>query len=317
MSEHVALRHLVDACTHGLTLSTRRADYSGEDIKEIVSAVSKRIQAVADDIEWHGAAAVGFRSAVKHAFQVIHERYENKAALSGLSTGFPTLDDLLGGIRPGELIALASEPCAGKSALAAQIAAHHAVQNNQSVCVFSMKRSAMEYTMRLIAALGSVNRQHLRDGKLLEAEWPGITEAIARLHDAKIVIDATPRQTVASLHARMRAALRLDAPKLVVIDTLEQMDKPDLAAELRHIAREFDCVVLLLAQSRGVDDAYTRLRARSLEDHADVILLLDRDQTDAGETARIVVARNRNGRTGEVKLRYFPQFARFEELPTP
>jgi replicative DNA helicase len=115
----------------------------------------------------------------------------------------------------------------------------------------------------------------------------------------------------------MRGVLRLDAPKLVVIDSLEQMDKPDLAADLRRIAREFDCTVLLLAQSRGTIDAYTRLRDRSLEDHADAIVLLDRDQTDAGEAARIVVARNRNGRTGEVKLRYFPQFARFEEVPTP
>lgn len=218
---------------------------------------------------------------------------------------------------PGDLIALASEPCAGKSALAAQIAVHRALKDNQPVCVFSMKRSATEYTLRLIAALGSIDRQHLRDGSIHEEEWPSVTEAITQLGDAKIVIDDTTMQSISSMRSRMRAALRLHDAKLVVIDSLEQMDKPDLAAELRRIAREFDVAVLVLDQSRGAVDAYTHLRDRSLEDHADAILLLDRDQADAGETARIVVARNRNGRTGEIKLRHFPKFARFEEGPTP
>lgn len=276
--------------------------------------VNRRMQSIADDRERQGATAVGLRSSVMVAFQIIHQRYENKGALPGLATGFAKLDELMGGFMPGNVIALASEPCTGKSALAAQIAVHRAVQEKQPVCVFSMKRSATEYALRLIAALGSVDRQHLRDGSIDEEEWPGITKAITQLSEAKIIIDATVTQTISSLRSRLHAALEMHAAKLVVIDNLELMHEPDHASDLRTLAREFDASVLVLAQSRGAVDACTRLRDRSLEDHADAMLLLDRDRANGGENARLVVARNRNGRTGAVKLRYVPNFARFESV---
>ncbi|MBS0589213.1 MAG: DnaB-like helicase C-terminal domain-containing protein [Proteobacteria bacterium] len=317
MSERDTLRRLIDACAQTLNAAIRSGDYSTQHVREIVSAANQKIQIIADETEWRSSsAAVGLRSSVKDAFQVIHHRHERKGAAPGLPTGFVKLDELMGGFMPGSLIALASEACAGKSALAAQIAAHRAVEDKQPVCVFSMKRSATEYTLRLIAALGSVDRQHLRDGNFEEDDWPSVTKAITQLSDAKILVDATTTQSILTLRSRMRATLRMHKAKLVVIDSLELMDKPDCAADLRGIAREFDAAVLVLAQSRGAVDVYARLRDHSLEDHADAILLLDRNQTDSPESARLIVARNRNGRTGEVKLRYFPQFAWFEEART-
>ncbi|MBS0557608.1 MAG: AAA family ATPase [Proteobacteria bacterium] len=317
MSEREILRGLICACAQTLASATRSGNCSAQDVREIATTALKRVQRVADEAEWRSAGPMEFRSAVHSAFQIISRRYENKSASPGLATGFTRLDELTSGFMSGDLIVLASEPCAGKSSLAAQITAHHALQEKQPVCVFSMKRSATEYALRMVAAVGSVDRQHLCDGGILEEEWPGITDAVTRLADAKIVIDATPTQTTESLRARMRATQRwLDSqPKLAVIDSLEQMDKPDLAADMRSIAREFEAAVLVLAQTRGAVNAHTRLRDAALEDHADVILLLDRDQTNNGESARLVVARNRNGRRGEVKLRYFPKFARFEEAP--
>ena len=317
MSEREILRRLIDACAQTFGNATRSDQYSAEHVHEIVTVAQRRFQAIADDSEWQQTPAVGLRFAVRETFQVIHARVENRSSPPGLATGFARLDELTGGFMPGDLIALASEPCAGKSALAAQVALHCAMQDKQPVCVFSMKRAATEYVMRLIAAIGSIDRQHLRDGSIDEKEWPRITNAIQLLNDENIVIDASTTQSIVSLRSRMRAALRLHAVRLVVIDSLELLEKPEHAADLRSIAREFDAAVLVLAQTRGAVDAYTRLRDTALEDNADAILLLDRDQTNAGDVARIIVARNRNGLTGEINLRYLQQFARFEEASKP
>ncbi|MDE3110349.1 MAG: replicative DNA helicase, partial [Acidobacteriota bacterium] len=214
MSERDILRRLIEACAQTFTNAIRSENYSADNVQEIVFAANRRIQAIADDVEWHGAPAVGLRSATRTAFQVLHERLDKKCAIPGLPTGFSKLDELMGGFMPGDLIALASEPCAGKSALAAQIAVHRALKDNQPVCVFSMKRSATEYTLRLIAALASIDRQHLRSACIQEEEWPSVTGAITQLSDSKIVIDATSMQSISSLRSRIRAALRLHEVKL-------------------------------------------------------------------------------------------------------
>lgn len=318
-NEHAILRKLIEACTRTISLATKSESYSAEKVREITTTVSQWVREIADEGEWNDAEAVGLRSAVQIAFQVIHARHEKKDALAGLYTGFTELDALLGGMRSGELIAVASEPCAGKSALAAQIAMHVSTAE-QHVCVFSMKRAATEYTLRLIAALGPIDREHLRDGRIRERDWPRVTNAIKALSDAPIIIDATPSQSAASLRARMRGMRSMHAARLVVIDPLELMDKPDLAPELRTFAREFDVTVIVLAQTRGPVGEQVRLVDRSLENHADAILLLDRDQSISGESAkqqeaRIIVARNRNERTGSLKLRYLPQYAKFEDWP--
>lgn len=315
-NEHAILRKLIEACTRTISLATTGESYSAEKVREITTAVSQRVREIADEGEWNDADAVGLRSAVKIAFQVIHERYEKKDELAGLPTGFVELDALLGGMHSGELIAIASEPCAGKSALAAHIALHVATVAKLPVCVFSMKRAVAEYALRLIAALGPIDREHLRDGQIREKDWPRVTNALKALSDASVIIDATPCQSAASLRARMRGMRSMHPVRLVVIDHLELMDQPDLASELRAFAREFDTTVMVLAQTKGSVGEYARLMDRSLENHADVILLLDRDQSISGESrnkqeARIVIARNRNGRTGSVKLRYQSQYTRW------
>ena len=254
---------------------------------------------------------VTIRSAVKTAFQVLHERYENRNSPKGLPTGFAALNDSMGGLRVGELVALVPElePRADRSAFAAQIAASVAAHAKEPVYVISMRYSATEYTMRLIAALGSVDRNHLRDGGVVEEEWPGVTAAITMLSDARMVIDDAPAQTVSSLKSRLRTAQRQYGVRLIVIDSLDLMEGPNPLLELRALARELEATVLVLADALNP----------SIEDQADVILLLDCEvaaekESALGQDAMLTIVRRRNGFDTNIgALHYLPQYARFEE----
>src|SRR5690606_34537804 len=135
---------------------------------------------------------VPVRKAVQDAFQILHQRYENKDAVTGIATGFTDLDGMTAGLQPSDLIIVAARPAMGKTALALNIAETAALRGKKAVAVFSMEMSASQLAFRLISSLGRINQQHLRTGDLAEEEWPRVTSAISMLTEAKIFIDDTP-----------------------------------------------------------------------------------------------------------------------------
>ena len=132
------------------------------------------------------------REAVKDAFRLLTERYENRGQLTGITTGFTDLDNLTSGLQPSDLIIVAARPSMGKTAFALNIAETAAIRSKKAVVVFSMEMSASQLAFRLISSVGRIHQQHLRNGDLHEEDWPRVSNAIQILSEAKIFIDDTP-----------------------------------------------------------------------------------------------------------------------------
>jgi replicative DNA helicase len=275
------------------------------------------------------------RAAVKEAFQILHHRYEHKNAITGLTTGFTVLDDLMGGLQPGELIVLGARPSQGKTTLAMNIVEHVAIKLKGSAAVFSMDMSASQLAFRLISSLGRIDQQHLRSGDIQDEEWPCVTSAISLLSDAKVFIDDTSALSLAELCMRARWLTHEHDLSLIVIDYLQLMRVPgsesrateieEISHGLKALAKELNVPVIALSQLNHRLEYRTDKRpimsdlreSGAIDQDADVILFIYRDEyynpesTDKG-TAEIIIGKRRNGPTGRVKLTALLQYAKFE-----
>ncbi len=233
---------------------------------------------------------------------------------------------------------IANDICVHNTALALNIAESAAIKSKRAVAVFSMEMSASQLAMRLISSLGRINQQHLRTGDLEDADWPRINTAITMLADAKIFIDDTPSLSPMDLRSRARRLKREHDLGLIVIDYMQLMVVPgnkenrateisEISRSLKALARELGVPVIALSQlNRSVEQRTDKkpvmsdLReSGSIEQDADLIMFIYRDeyynQDSASKgIAEILIGKQRNGPTGQVKLRFFGEYTKFENL---
>src|SRR3569623_280741 len=203
--EKSVLRQLIDA---GTALAGDGYQPEGRSVQEIVEAAEQKVFHIAESGARGRQGFVPMRSAVKDAFRILHERYENRGAVTGIPTGFTDLDELTAGLQPSDLIIVAARPAMGKTAFSLNMAEYAALKTKKAVAVFSMEMSASQLAFRLISSMGRINQQHLRTGDLAEEEWPRVTSAITLLSETKIFIDDTPALSPSELRARCRFLLR-------------------------------------------------------------------------------------------------------------
>jgi len=283
---------------------------------------------------------VSMREAVKDAFRLLTERYENRGQLTGVTTGFTDLDNLTSGLQPSDLIIVAARPSMGKTAFALNIAETAALRGKKAVVVFSMEMSASQLAFRLISSVGLIHQQHLRNGDLQEEDWPRVSNAISILSDAKIFIDDTPSLSPVELRSRSRRLAASSGLDMIAIDYLQLLRSTNARAtnrveiideicrNLKALAKELKVPVIALAQLNRSPESRNDKRpllsdlreSGGIEQEADVVAFIYRDEyynppTPENENiAEIHIAKQRNGPTGLVQLRFDKRFTSFSDL---
>ena len=331
--EKSILRQLIDA---GTEIVGDGFQPEGRSSQEILETAEQKVFHIAESGARGKKGFVQMRTAVKEAFQILHQRYESKGSVTGLATGFTDLDEMTAGLQPSDLIIVAARPSMGKTALAVNMAEYAAIKAKKSVAIFSMEMSSSQLAFRLISSLGRINQQHLRTGDIQEEEWPRVTSAITILSDAKIFIDDTPALSPAELRARARRLKREHDLGLIVIDYLQLMQVPgnkenrateisEISRGLKALAKELNIPVIALSQlNRSLEQRTDKRPVMSdlresgaIEQDADLILFIYRDEVydkDSPKkgTAEIIIGKQRNGPIGVVNLTFLGQYTKFE-----
>jgi len=278
-------------------------------------------------------------SALAEAFDVLQKRYESGGSVTGLPTGYTEFDEMTAGLQPTDLIILAARPAMGKTTLALNIAEYSAIKTKKAVAVFSMEMSASQLALRLISSNGRVNATRLRTGQLEDEDWSRVSSAIRMLREAKIFIDDEPALSPVKLAAKARRLKREHDLGLIVIDYLQLMSVPgnsenrateisEISRSLKSLAKELKVPVIALSQLNRSLETRTDKRpvmadlreSGAIEQDADVIVFIYRDEyynkdnsPDKG-LAEVIIGKQRNGPTGSLKLKFFGEYTRFDNL---
>ena len=270
-------------------------------------------------------------------FDHLNELAQSDSLIPGLSTGLHDLDTKINGLNKSDLLLVAARPAMGKSAFALNIAVNVAKKYNKTVAVFNLEMSREQLAMRLLASESFIEMQKLATGKLNEDEWGKLCMASAALSQTDIRIDDNPSVTVADINAKCR---RLDNLGLVVIDYLQLMQGSgygknsenrvtvvgEISRSLKIMAKELNIPLICLSQlSRAVESRTDKrpilsdLReSGSIEQDADSVMFLYRDEyyhenTEDKGLAECIIAKNRHGETGTVKLQWFGPYQTFSD----
>ncbi len=283
-------------------------------------------------------------SVLKKALVQTEAASQREDGLSGVPSGFDSLDKITSGWQRADLIVIASRPSMGKTAFALSMARNIAVENNQAVAIFSLEMSAVQLTHRLIATETDLGSEKIRNGQLTENEWRQLEEITKRLSKAPIFVDVTPAITMTTLRSKCLKLKAEENISLVVVDYLQLMSSPSelqvnreqevsqIARGLKTLARELNLPIIVLSQlNRSVEmrsgDKRPQLSdlrdSGSIEEHADIVIFIHRpekmgisEDAEGNSTkglAEIILAKHRNGETTDVELRFREQLARFEE----
>ncbi len=332
VKEKAMLRSLADAASD---ISNSVYDQVGTPA-EILESAEKKIYALRKGERGESLEHIG--TTLLKVFDRLTELSQSDSAIPGLSTGLRDLDSKINGLNKGNLLLIAARPAMGKTALALNIMVNVAKKYNKTVAFFSLEMSREELAMRLLSGESFVDSQKMATGKLTEDEWSKLCMASAALSQTDIRVDDNGGITVAEMLAKCR---RLDNLGLVVIDYLQLMQgsgnsRPsdnrttvvsDISRALKVMAKELNVPVICLSQlNRGAEGRadkrpmLSELReSGSIEQDADSVMMLYRDDyynpnTEEKNVAECIVAKNRHGEIGTVKLQWLPQFTTFTDL---
>jgi replicative DNA helicase len=338
--ERSVLRKLISASDE---IATTAFNPQGQPVSQILDEAESRIFRIGEEGSRGGAGFQAMDKLVQALIDRVQELEANGSEdVTGIRTGFYDLDRMTAGLQKGDLIVLAARPSMGKTAFALNIAEHVAVQEGLPVAVFSMEMGASQLALRVVGSLGRIDQQHLRTGRLRDDEWERLPEAASKLSEAPMFIDESPGLNPAELRARARRLARQYGGTLglIVIDYLQLMSGSsnssdenratvlgEISRGMKGLAKELQCPVLALSQlNRSVETRPDKRPMMSdlresgaIEQDADVIMFIYRDDyynKDSKEpgVAEIVLAKQRNGPVGTVKLTFLKPLTRFDNL---
>ncbi len=334
--EKYLLRKMIQTCTSVVgRLYEQEGDVEGlldEVERDILQIGESRIDSVTSSM----------KDLVHQAITTIEQFHQRQGLLTGVASGFSDLDKMTSGLHSGEMIVIAARPSVGKTSLAMNIAEHVAVDLNLPVGVFSLEMTAESLVLRMLCSRSRVNLRNIRDGFLAERDFPKLTGSAGKLAGAPVYIDDTAGLSILQLRAKARRLWQQFGIKLFVIDYLQllhstarraenrQQEIADISNGIKALAKELKVPVIVLSQlNRELEREKNRkprlsdLReSGAIEQDADVVGLLyksssgdDDDDSGADQDAipvNLLIAKQRNGPTGEIKLTFFRSFTRFE-----
>jgi replicative DNA helicase len=329
-------RQLIDSATEII-----RDGYSNQyTAQELLESAERKVFAIAE--EQIQGDTLDLKDVITQAMDRIAERASSGGhAVTGVASGLVDLDDITGGFQPGQLVILAARPSMGKTAMALNICDHAAIVQKTSVLCVSLEMGHLEIAERLLCARSGIDGYKLRTGMGLgNREMTQLAKAFSELSKGgPIFIDDTPARNMLQITASARRLKLRSKIGLIVVDYIQLVDSEDsrdsrqeqiakISRRLKTLARELELPVIALSQlNRAVESREDRrprmadLReSGAIEQDADIVLLLHRpdyyDANDQPGIAELIVAKNRNGRTGNVKLTFLKSSTRFENLAT-
>ena len=309
-----------------------------DHISEILSEIENQIFEVRDVNKPIGAASIS--EYIIDAVQYLEKLHDKNLDATGISTGLPSLDNLIVGFKNQEMIVLAARPSIGKTSLALNMATHISVTKKMKVGFFSLEMSSEQLTRRMLCSLARVSERDFYDKRFDETEfgrkWSKITSAANELKKTNFYIDPTPGISINELRAKALRMKMKHGIDIIFIDYLQlmkadvgrndnrQVEVAKISVGVKGLAKELNIPVVVLAQLNRQAEQQERPKLSQLresgaiEQDADVVMFLHRDrdaQKDSSQEsidAEIIVEKNRNGQTGIAELLFFPKFMKFE-----
>jgi replicative DNA helicase len=312
---------------------------AGREVPELLDLAETKVFAIGEQTAGDGGPE-NIKSILVRAVEKIDTLYHNGDAITGLATGLSDLDEMTSGLQPSDLVIVAGRPSMGKTTLVMNMAEHAAIKSEKPVLVFSMEMPADSLAMRMMSSLGRIDQHRIRTGKLDDDDWPRVTSAVHMLSEAPLFIDDTPALSPSEVRARARRlAKEHGSLGLIVVDYLQLMKVPGFSAEnrtaeiseisrsLKALAKELQVPVIALSQlNRSLEQRSDKRPVMSdlresgaIEQDADLICFIYRDEVynedspDKG-TAEIIIAKQRNGPIGKVRVAFIGKYTRFEDL---
>lgn len=284
---------------------------------------------------------------IKEALNLLEIAANRPEGLSGLQTGFTPLDKITSGWQNSDLVIIAARPAMGKTAFVLSMAKNMAVSYGYPVALFSLEMSNVQLVNRLIVNTCEIPGEKIKNGQLLPYEWEQLDFKIKELYDAPLFIDDTPSLSVFELRTKARRLVREHGIKMIIIDYLQLMNASGMnygsreqevsmiSRSLKGLAKELNIPIIALSQlNRGVEGRtgaegkrpqLSDLReSGAIEQDADMVCFIHRPEyykileDDKGNSliglAEIIIAKHRNGATGDVLLRFKSEFARFQNI---
>jgi replicative DNA helicase len=339
LEEKYTLREIIRVCTE---YAARCYDEQGE-VTTLLDEVETRVLAISE--ERYKDKTASMKEQVMAAIHAIEELYANRGGLTGLSTGFASLDKMTDGLHRAEMFVIAARPSMGKTALAMNIAEHVAIELKMPVAVFSLEMSSSQLVQRLLCSRARVDLGNVRNGLLSERDFPSLTTAASKLAESKIFIDDTAGLSILELRAKARRLKSQHGIEAIFIDYLQllrstsrraqdnrQIEIAEISSGLKALAKELNIPIVVLAQlnrnpeqrsgdSKGRPRLSDLRESGSIEQDADIVGLLVREEYYADNDeekkasegkATLIIAKQRNGPVGDVPLTFLKQFTRFE-----
>ena len=329
--EKAMLRQLIGASND--ILRDAYAPYEHADV--VLDKAERRIFEIADKKTTGSISSLG---------EVAHEVYEmlEEKGRRGLESGFYELDDMLNGMQNGEMLIVAARPSMGKTAFAMNIIEHLAADMQLPCGIFSLEMSKQQLAQRLMCSRANIDAQKVRRGMLNASEFQQLAQTVTGLSKAPIWVDDSAGMTPLELRAKARRLKLKHDVKCLMVDYMQLMYNPgsesrqqeisEISRVVKSVARELEIPVICLSQlnraTEGRDGHRPRMsdlrESGSIEQDADVVMLLHREDYyrmsepdfQPDNIAEVIVAKQRNGPTGTIKLTFSNKTTRFENLST-
>ncbi|MGY0373818.1 replicative DNA helicase [Clostridium sp. JNZ J1-5] len=325
------LRKLIKASAEIMEESYTKQD----DVAGVLDGAEKRVFDIAQKKTSSDFEPISI--VLERGFEQIEKMFNNKGETTGVPTGFPELDAKTSGFQPGDMILIAARPSMGKTTFALNIAQYAAIREGKSVVIFSLEMSKEQLAYKLLCAEANIDMLKLRTGELEDNDWERIAKASGPIAASKIYIDDTAGVSVMEMRSKCRRLKIEHGIDMIVIDYLQlmsgsnsesrQQEVSEISRSIKALAKEMHCPVIALSQlSRAPEQRadhrpmLSDLReSGSIEQDADLVMFLYRDEyynkeTEDKNVAECIIAKQRNGPVGTVKLAWLGQYSKFGRL---
>ncbi len=339
--ERSIMRNLVQV---GTEIVDSALSPQGRDAQQLLDESESKIFQIAEAGKNNRIGFTDIKELLPQVAERIDQLFQrdNPSDVTGVPTGYKDLDMMTSGLQPGDLVIIAGRPSMGKTSLALNIAEYVAIDTGLPAAIFSMEMASTQLVSRLIGSVGKLNQHKMRTGQLDDNDWEKLSYALGQLNEAPIFIDEGSALNPYEVRARARR-LHKQCGKLglVVIDYLQLMgtsgstenratEISEISRSLKSLAKELNVPVVALSQlNRSVEQRPDKRPVMSdlrdsgaIEQDADVIMFIYRDEVYNPESpdkgvAEIILAKQRNGPVGRVKLTFLGEFTKFENYANP
>ncbi|MEM6300906.1 MAG: replicative DNA helicase [Pseudomonadota bacterium] len=333
--ERAVLRRLIEAAQD---IADSSFNPQGRNSAELIDEAERLIMQIGESGPKSGGPQ-GVEMLLRETIDRIEELNQAGGAITGLSTGYVDLDKKTSGLQKSDLVIVAGRPSMGKTAFAMNLVENAILNQTAPVLVFSMEMPAEQLMMRMLSSIGKINQTAVRTGQLDQGGWDSLGQAVAKIRSTQLLIDDTPALTPTEVRSRARRVKREHGDiAMIMVDYMQLMqvagasegrtaEISEISRNLKAIAKEFRCPVVALSQlNRALEQRPNKRPVNSdlresgaIEQDADVIMFIYRDEVynpdspDKG-VAEIIIGKQRNGPIGTVRLAFFGEYTRFENL---